>query len=449
MSQTESEFSLPNYANYPKFEPLSRIGHIGLDDVMPSLPSLPSRNTQSNTSVLSDLSNNSFDLSPSPQPIPTMIMNAFPMQSLTQHSNPFITDPFITGPPSPVVFATAPPAMRQNSMPLLFSNTPTMEVPNFVPMQQMQIIQPRIQMAQQMSPNIQMAQPQQMSPNIQMAQPQQLSPNGQSSPQMHMQHIPQPQVGMYGYDSFPSPAFVPMFQPSQSFPTQFTPMNVNVTAPLCKTPIAEPPLQVSHSRPVSRRNSLDASFVPQCSPYGASTSSWTSQSFSSCGMSTRTPSAQRMRSRSVDNAHSRGPSRSRPRRSSDCDVESMPKKALALLRHTELRKHFAKRFTDTGMRGENVLRIKVKTKMGLNHILHFLKRIDSEGLLKSLSCPTSKKRNCSDLRGFLCYIETFDGKQTALVRDMFLKYNKEVSLGKVTPFQGIEINPRKKGEQRS
>jgi len=414
MSQTESDFSLPNYAN---FEPL------------PSLPSLPSSTTQSNTSVLSNLSNSSIDLSPIP--LPTMVMNSFPMQTFTQQSNPFIT-----GPPSPVVFATAPPAMRQNSMPLLFSNTPTMEVQNFVPMQPMQIIQPPIPMAP----------------------PQQLSPNGQSSPQMHMQ--PLPQVGMYGYDSFPSPAFVPVnpvFQSSNSFPSfpaQFTPVNINITAAPCKTPIAEPPLHVSqpHSRPVSRRNSLDASFLPQHSPYGASTctSSWTPQSFSSCGMSsTRTPSAHFQRSRSVDNAHSRHPSRSRPRGGSDCDVEAMPKKVLALLRHTELREHFAKRFTDTGMRGENVLRIKVKTKMGLNHILHFLKRIDSEGLLKSLSCPTSKKRNCSDLRGFLCYIETFDGKQTALVRDMFLKYNKEVSIGKVTPFQGIEINARKKGEQRS
>merc|ERR1719168_448649 len=58
----------------------------------------------------------------------------------------------------------------------------------------------------------------------------------------------------------------------------------------------------------------------------------------------------------------------------------------------ELEQAFQQRFTQTGLRGKDIFRVKCKTKPSLKNILELLQTMDSHISLKEVSCPASTKK---------------------------------------------------------
>lgn len=102
-------------------------------------------------------------------------------------------------------------------------------------------------------------------------------------------------------------------------------------------------------------------------------------------------------------------------------------------------------FDCEGRRGENVLRIKVKTRGALEYICPFVNQCIEEGLLQNLSCPISKKRQRRYVRGFLAYLEATDEKSADRIVEIFNKINtvyvKNADGQFEHPFKGISRNP--------
>jgi len=102
-------------------------------------------------------------------------------------------------------------------------------------------------------------------------------------------------------------------------------------------------------------------------------------------------------------------------------------------------------FDCEGRRGENVLRIKVKTRGALEYICPFVNQCIEEGLLQNLSCPISKKRQRRYVRGFLAYLEATDEKSADRIVEIFNEINtvyvKNAEGQSEHPFKGISRNP--------
>merc|ERR1719184_605785 len=82
------------------------------------------------------------------------------------------------------------------------------------------------------------------------------------------------------------------------------------------------------------------------------------------------------------------------------------KRQLAEQKLRELGDRYGPRFTRTGMRGENVLRLKAKTKRALENIVPFIQFLDNRITLEEVSCPLSRPAKDQKQRGFLAYIKT-------------------------------------------
>lgn len=113
-----------------------------------------------------------------------------------------------------------------------------------------------------------------------------------------------------------------------------------------------------------------------------------------------------------------------------------------------LEREFGHRFSTSGMRGPTVLRVKVKTNASLDSILPFLQRLDDLGLISDISCPTSKKKSKTHIRGFLAYMNAVSLSAADRVQEEFAKFNQEHlnSEGR-GPFKCIELNPRSRAER--
>merc|ERR1719379_1868780 len=102
-------------------------------------------------------------------------------------------------------------------------------------------------------------------------------------------------------------------------------------------------------------------------------------------------------------------------------------------------------FDCEGRRGENVLRIKVKTRGALEYICPLINQCIEEGLLYHVSCPISTKKQRRHIRGYLAYLEAVSETATDRMIEIFNELNKDV----VTncdgilehPFKGISRNP--------
>jgi len=105
----------------------------------------------------------------------------------------------------------------------------------------------------------------------------------------------------------------------------------------------------------------------------------------------------------------------------------------------ELQMTFMERFTQTGLRGTDVFRIKCKTKPSLKNILSLLQTLDSHVPLMEVSCPASTKKGKRQKRGFLCYVKV-DELQMPIIKQLFDEFNDN----RGSPFNAIEINPQRK-----
>jgi len=105
----------------------------------------------------------------------------------------------------------------------------------------------------------------------------------------------------------------------------------------------------------------------------------------------------------------------------------------------ELQMTFTERFTQTGLRGTDVFRIKCKTKPSLKNILALLQTLDSHVPLIEVSCPASTKKGKRQKRGFLCYVKV-DELQMPIIKHLFDEFNDN----RGSPFNAIEINPQRK-----
>jgi len=122
------------------------------------------------------------------------------------------------------------------------------------------------------------------------------------------------------------------------------------------------------------------------------------------------------------------------------------KRELAEAKLKELSAKYGPRFTRTGMRGENVLRLKAKTKRALENIVPFIQFLDERIQLEEVSCPLSKPTK-EHVRGFLAYIRTNTVEEAAGIHDvLFPEYCEQNRTAEgVSPFKLIELNPMAKG----
>lgn len=120
---------------------------------------------------------------------------------------------------------------------------------------------------------------------------------------------------------------------------------------------------------------------------------------------------------------------------SGSSVESIPKRQLI----DNCRAHFRNMpvpYDEIGNRGENVVRIKVKTRNALENIVPFIDACNAKNLLTRVSCPISTKKGRQHIRGFLAYLECSD---SAAVQQLFNEYNEKFAC-----FKPLDVNPPSK-----
>jgi len=105
----------------------------------------------------------------------------------------------------------------------------------------------------------------------------------------------------------------------------------------------------------------------------------------------------------------------------------------------ELEQAFQGRFTQTGLRGKDIFRVKCKTKPSLKNILELLQTMDNHIPLKEVSCPASTKKGKRQKRGFLCYVKV-DLQHMSIAESLFEKFNGARGM----PFNTIEVDPQRK-----
>lgn len=98
---------------------------------------------------------------------------------------------------------------------------------------------------------------------------------------------------------------------------------------------------------------------------------------------------------------------------------------------------FGAKYDNEGTRGENVLRLKVKTVIALEHIVEFISMCVQENLIESISCPVSTKKGRQHVRGYLAYIRGYNSLCTDRIEAIFNQYNESNGF----PFKTLHRNP--------
>jgi len=104
----------------------------------------------------------------------------------------------------------------------------------------------------------------------------------------------------------------------------------------------------------------------------------------------------------------------------------------------ELSSDFGSAFDTDGLRGQNILRIKVKTRVSLENIVPFIRYCQRENLLCAVSCPISTKKGRQHVRGFLAYLQTRNEADADRVCELFEEYNALNN----SPFKAYQRNPK-------
>lgn len=218
----------------------------------------------------------------------------------------------------------------------------------------------------------------------------------------------------------PSPNFVPNLSNS---PPQMLPLLSLSPIPPPLVSISSPP-QMSQSAPPSQQSSASNSLpsylnaalhVPDYARDRSRSASVASESDSGCDVEVRNRSVSR----------EMGP------------AEAPSKRALVDSTLGWMQSVFGERYDNDGTRGENVLRLKVKTVIALEHIVEFIQRCNAEGLIHSISCPVSTKKGRQHVRGYLAYIKGFTGASADRIERIFEEFNRE----KGFPFKTLHRNP--------
>jgi len=89
----------------------------------------------------------------------------------------------------------------------------------------------------------------------------------------------------------------------------------------------------------------------------------------------------------------------------------------------KLQAMFGNQFDQDGNRGENILRLKVKTRTALEEIVPFIEFCQQENLIVSVSCPISTKKGRQQVRGFLAYLQTKNAQDADRVEELIQQYN--------------------------
>lgn len=129
----------------------------------------------------------------------------------------------------------------------------------------------------------------------------------------------------------------------------------------------------------------------------------------------------------------RGRSRSLPGRAIEKSKKELVDAALG-----ELSRDFGSNFDTDGLRGQNILRIKVKTRVALENIVAFIRFCQRENLLECVSCPISTKKGRQHVRGFLAYLQTRNEQDADRVCELFDEYNVMHN----NPFKAYQRNPK-------
>lgn len=89
----------------------------------------------------------------------------------------------------------------------------------------------------------------------------------------------------------------------------------------------------------------------------------------------------------------------------------------------KLQAMFGLNFDQNGNRGENILRLKVKTRTALEQIVPFIEFCQRENLIVSVSCPISTKKGRQQVRGFLAYLQMNNAQDADRVEELIEQYN--------------------------
>lgn len=218
-----------------------------------------------------------------------------------------------------------------------------------------------------------------------------------------------------------SPILLPMPSP------QFVPMQGLSTSPpnMILSPL--PPLVSINSPP-----QMSQSLPPQQSSASNSLPTYLSAAL-------HVPDRSRSRSQSMASESDSGDYERRDRSVSRefATAEAPSKRALVESTLGWMADTFGERYDNEGTRGENVLRLKVKTVVSLEHIVEFISRCNKEGLIHSISCPVSTKKGRQHVRGYLAYIKGFSSASADRIERIFDEFNQEKGL----PFKTLHRNP--------
>jgi len=103
----------------------------------------------------------------------------------------------------------------------------------------------------------------------------------------------------------------------------------------------------------------------------------------------------------------------------------------------QLEHMFGENFDQEGNRGENILRLKVKTRTALEQIIPLIKFCQTENLIVSVSCPISTKKGRSQIRGFLAYLQARNEQDADRLEEMLRTFNEVNG----SPFNTWHRNP--------
>lgn len=233
-------------------------------------------------------------------------------------------------------------------------------------------------------------------------------------------------MGMNNMNSA-SPQFQPLQMPPNAFNPQISPLilpslpsmsppmpMLNISSPVQNLP-AQPPVAVSQP-PTSKNTYLGAALRNN----------------------TREVSRSRSPSLSVCSDSDSGVERFRScSRESGVTDGAPSKRALVDSTLAWMESVFHDKYDNEGTRGENVLRLKVKTVIALEHIVEFIALCQQENLIESISCPVSTKKGRQHVRGYLAYIKAFNASSCDRIEAIFNQFNAE----KGFPFKNLHRNP--------
>jgi len=255
-----------------------------------------------------------------------------------------------------------------------------------------------------------------------------------------------PLVPVGSFDSFgrscspPYGHMVPSYSPSP-YPTMLPPMIGLIPAnsrPTAGIPVPQQP-QVVRNSSISvtewDRKNIQEPVSPEVLSSDPNLLGYRTPSSNSVPRSrSGSPASRLERTRSSCSDYSVG---SDAERDLSSEVAEPSKRELVNRAFSKLQTMFGQNFDQNGNRGENILRLKVKTRTALEQIVPFIQFCQQENLILSVSCPISTKKGRQQVRGFLAYLQMKDARDADRVEELIQLYNTKNG----SPFNTWHRNP--------